>query len=112
MTKIKRIKLNSIIKDFMFNNARVKNVLENCIHPWLKKKHFDAALNGHFVCPGEENDEEPDLWQETFGGHTDSKPNGPTAVAMDFTFPGRWLCFQWEHGIHTGPVQCLFIKKS
>eukprot|EP00088_Acartia_fossae_P032112 TRINITY_DN3291_c0_g1_i2.p1 TRINITY_DN3291_c0_g1~~TRINITY_DN3291_c0_g1_i2.p1 ORF type:complete len:896 (-),score=202.34 TRINITY_DN3291_c0_g1_i2:157-2844(-) len=36
----------------------------------------------------EANDTEPDLWQESFGGHTDTKVNGPTAVAMDFTFTG------------------------
>ena len=43
----------------------------------------------HFF-PGEENNEtEPGMWEETFGGHTDSKPNGPSAVAMDFTFPGE-----------------------
>lgn len=35
-----------------------------------------------------EVEEEPDMWEESFGGHTDSKPNGPSAVAMDFTFAG------------------------
>ena len=30
--------------------------------------------------------DEPDLWRETFSGNVDSKPHGPTAVAMDFTF--------------------------
>lgn len=28
-------------------------------------------------------------WEETFGGHTDTKPNGPMSVGMDFSFPGR-----------------------
>ncbi|KAH3722573.1 alpha 1,3-glucosidase [Pelomyxa schiedti] len=28
------------------------------------------------------------LWSEYFGGHTDSKPHGPTAVGMDISFPG------------------------
>lgn len=36
----------------------------------------------------EEAEDEPDMWQESYGGHTDSKPNGPTAMAMDFTFAG------------------------
>ena len=38
---------------------------------------------------GEENreqDNQPGMWEESFGGNTDSKPNGPTAIAMDFTF--------------------------
>lgn len=26
-------------------------------------------------------------WEESFGGHTDSKPHGPTAVACDVAFP-------------------------
>ena len=44
----------------------------------------------HALFLGEENNEtEPGMWEETFGGHTDSKPNGPSAVAMDFTFPGE-----------------------
>ena len=36
----------------------------------------------------EEEETEPDMWEESYGGHTDSKPNGPTAIAMDFTFAG------------------------
>ena len=28
------------------------------------------------------------LWEESFGGHTDSKPYGPTSVGMDIKFPG------------------------
>ena len=28
------------------------------------------------------------MWEETFGGHTDSKPRGPSAISLDFTFDG------------------------
>uniref|UniRef100_A0ABM5F4K0 Neutral alpha-glucosidase AB isoform X1 n=1 Tax=Pogona vitticeps TaxID=103695 RepID=A0ABM5F4K0_9SAUR len=35
-----------------------------------------------------EADEEPGSWEETFKTHTDSKPNGPTSVGLDFSFPG------------------------
>lgn len=31
-------------------------------------------------------DDDPGAWEENFKGHHDSKPYGPTAVAMDFTF--------------------------
>lgn len=31
-------------------------------------------------------DEDPGAWEENFKGHHDSKPNGPSAVALDFTF--------------------------
>ncbi|XP_076065923.1 glucosidase 2 subunit alpha isoform X2 [Oratosquilla oratoria] len=39
--------------------------------------------------PAGEHEEEEDqngLWEETFKGHTDSKPNGPASVGMDFSF--------------------------
>nr|XP_060614241.1 neutral alpha-glucosidase AB isoform X1 [Anolis sagrei ordinatus] len=36
----------------------------------------------------EEAEEEPGLWEETFKTHTDSKPNGPTSVGLDFSLPG------------------------
>ncbi|CAI9723815.1 neutral alpha-glucosidase AB-like isoform X2 [Octopus vulgaris] len=32
--------------------------------------------------------EEPDMWEETFKSFTDSKPNGPTSVGIDISFPG------------------------
>ena len=36
----------------------------------------------------ENNNDEHGTWEESFGGNTDSKPRGPQAVAMDFTFVG------------------------
>lgn len=38
-------------------------------------------------------DEDPDSWEETFEGVTDSKPNGPEAVALDFTFKSSEVLF-------------------
>lgn len=32
-------------------------------------------------------DEDPGSWEENFKSHHDAKPNGPEAVALDFTFP-------------------------
>ncbi|XP_053473680.1 neutral alpha-glucosidase AB-like isoform X1 [Ictalurus furcatus] len=39
---------------------------------------------------GEEGKEEekPGMWEETFKTHSDSKPNGPTSISLDFSFPG------------------------
>ena len=45
------------------------------------------AVDGGEVLE-QETENEPDMWEESYGGHSDSKPNGPTAMAMDFTFPG------------------------
>lgn len=33
-------------------------------------------------------DEDPGAWEENFKGHHDTKPLGPNAVALDFSFPG------------------------
>ncbi|KAJ3083850.1 hypothetical protein HK102_000854 [Quaeritorhiza haematococci] len=29
-----------------------------------------------------------DMWEESFGGKVDSKPNGPSSIGIDLTFPG------------------------
>lgn len=38
-------------------------------------------------------DEDPGSWDENFKSHHDSKPNGPEALAMDFTFPEADVLF-------------------
>ncbi|KAK3509287.1 hypothetical protein QTP70_028587 [Hemibagrus guttatus] len=35
-----------------------------------------------------EEEEKPGMWEETFKTHIDSKPNGPTSISLDFSFPG------------------------
>ncbi|XP_014818112.1 PREDICTED: neutral alpha-glucosidase AB, partial [Calidris pugnax] len=40
-------------------------------------------------------EEEPGSWEETFKTHTDTKPNGPTSVGLDFSLPG----FEHVYGI-------------
>ncbi|XP_016332105.1 neutral alpha-glucosidase AB-like [Sinocyclocheilus anshuiensis] len=37
---------------------------------------------------GESDKEEDGLWEETFKSHTDTKPNGPTSISLDFSLPG------------------------
>ncbi|XP_066973212.1 neutral alpha-glucosidase AB isoform X2 [Macrobrachium rosenbergii] len=34
----------------------------------------------------DDEDDKDGLWEETFKGHTDSKPNGPSSVGMDISF--------------------------
>ncbi|KAJ9579720.1 hypothetical protein L9F63_004646 [Diploptera punctata] len=36
---------------------------------------------------------DPGAWEENFKSHHDTKPNGPTAVAMDFSFPGAYHAY-------------------
>uniref|UniRef100_A0A672URV7 Glucosidase II alpha subunit n=1 Tax=Strigops habroptila TaxID=2489341 RepID=A0A672URV7_STRHB len=56
-----------------------------------------AAAEGQEEAAGgtEEAAEEPGSWEETFKTHTDTKPNGPTSVGLDFSLPG----FEHVYGI-------------
>ncbi|KAI5480797.1 glycoside hydrolase family 31 protein [Pseudohyphozyma bogoriensis] len=38
--------------------------------------------------PGFLPENEDGMWEETFGGKTDSKPKGPESLSLDITFPG------------------------
>ncbi|KAK6477682.1 neutral alpha-glucosidase AB [Huso huso] len=40
----------------------------------------------------EEEENEEGMWEETFKTHTDSKPNGPTSISLDFSLPGVENC--------------------
>ncbi|KAG8177548.1 hypothetical protein JTE90_015952 [Oedothorax gibbosus] len=75
----------------------------------MKFEHYRPKSKGKPNEEGEEtandvqqqplsSDEEPfkeTLWEETFKGHTDTKPNGPASVGMDFSFVG----FEHVYGI-------------
>ena len=56
-------------------------------HQRHKKGSAEAVETGEEELANNEV-EEVDMWEESYGGHTDSKPNGPTAMAMDFSFAG------------------------
>ncbi|XP_061756154.1 neutral alpha-glucosidase AB isoform X3 [Nerophis ophidion] len=47
----------------------------------------DASLANEEEAVVNEKDEEG-MWEETYKSFTDSKPNGPTAIGLDFSFPG------------------------
>ncbi|EPE02720.1 glycoside hydrolase family 31 protein [Ophiostoma piceae UAMH 11346] len=48
------------------------------------------------------NEDDGTLWEETFGGNTDTKPRGPESVGLDISFVG----YDHVYGIpsHTGPL--------
>ncbi|XP_065129980.2 neutral alpha-glucosidase AB [Paramisgurnus dabryanus] len=55
------------------------------------KDNVDEAQqqeDGDKVEEGESDKEEDGLWEETFKSHTDTKPNGPTSISLDFSLPG------------------------
>uniref|UniRef100_A0A1A7YRW6 Glucosidase, alpha, neutral AB n=1 Tax=Iconisemion striatum TaxID=60296 RepID=A0A1A7YRW6_9TELE len=51
------------------------------------KEEADAANQAETTKEEEEKVEEG-MWEETFKSHSDSKPNGPSAVSLDFSLPG------------------------
>ncbi|XP_041352622.1 neutral alpha-glucosidase AB-like isoform X2 [Gigantopelta aegis] len=58
----------------------------------------------------DEPKDEPNMWEETYKTFTDSKPNGPTSVGMDISFPG----FQFVYGIpqHADSLALKTTKNS
>lgn len=46
-------------------------------------------------------DDDPGSWEENFKSHHDSKPRGPEAIALDFTFPQADVLFGWCFLIYT-----------
>ncbi|CAL1285603.1 unnamed protein product [Larinioides sclopetarius] len=75
----------------------------------MKFEHYRPKTKGKPEGEGEEQNEmqqqptlsqdeeqfKETLWEETFKGHTDTKPNGPASVGMDFSFVG----FEHVYGI-------------
>lgn len=60
--------------------------------------------------PGDGADNDPGAWEENFKSHHDSKPFGPEAVALDFSFPGA----ENAYGIpeHADSLPLKSTKKS
>ncbi|XP_072293814.1 neutral alpha-glucosidase AB isoform X2 [Eucyclogobius newberryi] len=66
----------------------VKRVFSSQAEPDAEKKEeVDPATQPE---PSKEEDEkvEEGMWEESFKSHTDTKPNGPSAVSLDFSLPG------------------------
>ena len=64
-------------------NARGLLKFEHLRH---KPGSAEAEAAGEVAEAGEE---EPDMWEESYGGHTDSKPNGPSAIGTVLNIGGR-----------------------
>lgn len=56
-----------------------------CIVLWRQSVCLILCVLRHAVP--QEGDPEG-WWEETFNGHTDSKPSGPEAISLDLSFPG------------------------
>ncbi|XP_023175225.1 neutral alpha-glucosidase AB [Drosophila hydei] len=53
----------------------------------------DQQDNSDMVQPASEPIDDPGAWEENFKSHHDSKPYGPEAVALDFSFPAAEMLF-------------------
>ncbi len=70
------------------------------VEHWRPKIEKPEAKEGEEPAPSAEDDST--LWDETFGGNTDTKPRGPESIGMDVSFVG----YNYVYGIpsHTGPL--------
>ncbi|KAL0994088.1 hypothetical protein UPYG_G00117620 [Umbra pygmaea] len=53
----------------------------------MEKNNEDEASDGAEEKKEKEADQ-PGMWEETFKSHSDSKPNGPSSISLDFSLPG------------------------
>nr|AQW43007.1 aNeutral alpha-glucosidase AB [Nilaparvata lugens] len=67
---------------FRFEHQRTKPV------PKAEGVEEEGAAAGGEGELRDDAGEDPGAWEENYKSHHDSKPLGPTAVALDFTFPG------------------------
>ncbi|RUS82149.1 hypothetical protein EGW08_010083 [Elysia chlorotica] len=82
-------------------SSRVSSLFSFVSQPFrAKKEETEEGVEGEEGAVQEDekpSDDERDagMWEETFKGFTDSKPNGPTSVGVDIAFPG----FRYVYGI-------------
>lgn len=62
---------------------------------WALCLQDDSEKEPAAPAPVHEEGEEPDMWEETFKSHKDTKPFGPSSVGVDIAFPG----FEHVYGI-------------
>ncbi|XP_047208904.1 neutral alpha-glucosidase AB isoform X4 [Girardinichthys multiradiatus] len=56
--------------------------------PEAENKEGTDPANQAETTTEEEEKVEDGMWEETFKSHTDTKPNGPSAISLDFSLPG------------------------
>lgn len=74
------------------NNGEAKNQVVLTYDPFKIEFYMGDRLiisansRGLFTFEHMRNKSDQDVWEETYKSHRDSRPNGPTAISMDFTF--------------------------
>lgn len=67
-----------------FEHLRIRKDTSQTDAEAEKKEDADPASQAE----DEEEKDEDGMWEETFKTFADSKPNGPTAISLDFSLPG------------------------
>ncbi|XP_068182024.1 neutral alpha-glucosidase AB isoform X1 [Antennarius striatus] len=65
----------------------IKSVFSSQADPEAEKKE-EAEPANQAETAEDAGKEEDGMWEEMFKSHSDSKPNGPSAVSLDFSLPG------------------------
>lgn len=63
------------------------------VHRGVVENAEDNAAEEQSQQPTDSDDDDPGAWDENFKSHHDSKPNGPEAIALDFSFPQAQVLF-------------------
>lgn len=71
-----------------------------------------VKTNDDAIKMNDESDDQSGAWEEEFKSHHDSKPNGPEAIALDFTFPQAQVLFGIPEHADTFALVCSFIPRS
>ncbi|KAE8285848.1 Neutral alpha-glucosidase AB [Larimichthys crocea] len=66
----------------------IKRVFSSQADPEAEKKEETDPANQAETAKEEEEKVEDGMWEETFKSHSDGKPNGPSAISLDFSLPG------------------------
>uniref|UniRef100_A0A8C6KRN9 Glucosidase II alpha subunit n=1 Tax=Nothobranchius furzeri TaxID=105023 RepID=A0A8C6KRN9_NOTFU len=69
-------------------NSRGLLAFEHLRMPQPLRRYGAQPLHLPGTTKEEEEKVEEGMWEETFKSHSDSKPNGPSAVSLDFSLPG------------------------
>ena len=75
--------VKAVVKYSPFKVEIMRNDNTVAVFNDLQKLHMEARR----PKPAEVPNDVSGLWSETFNGHTDSKPEGPTSVSLDVSFP-------------------------
>lgn len=86
---VKPFKIDFYRNEVLFVSANAKGLFK-FEHYRTKPNFIGDAPTGDYE-PGV--DDESGAWEEDFQSFHDSKPNGPEAVALDFTFPQSTVLF-------------------